>query len=245
MHDGRDLERLEHAGVETFGRDDAPELPGGSGKRGIVAAGCRDDAVDQTASGFDIAHDKVGFESGRQHPIAIDGNVIQMCYSWFDECENVIRDPVGRLNLAVEQGQGGGVDGRVIGLRVGVCDSGAVGVFVEFAALTEQCSPRRTLLGEGLVLLQPAEQAANVVGQLVIQSWIEAELVVLLECKRSRTSIREAQYRPVRQTDIPREQLESLGGHIVGAEELALVEEGLRLVQPLCGGGRRARRVGH
>ena len=60
MDDGRRLERAEHAGIELLRLDDALELTAGGGERGVVAADCRDNLVDQRARRVEIAPDEMG-----------------------------------------------------------------------------------------------------------------------------------------------------------------------------------------
>ena len=117
----------------------------------------------------------------------------------------------------------------------------AEGALVECATVAEHGGARLTRLGEGLVLLQPAEKAADV----GLRSFIEAEFVILAERKRGRAGIGEAQHRPVGERNIAGKQLQRLSRQVVCAEEFALIEEGQNLLQPRFGGDRVGLRVGH
>src|ERR1700734_601600 len=108
----------------------------------------------------------MGLERGRQYPIAIGRNLIQAGDARREKIEDL---------AAGEQGQGRGIDRRVISLRVAGVDGGAEGVLIKGTALAEQGGARLASFGEGLVLLQPAQQAADV-GLVPL---VEAEFVIL------------------------------------------------------------------
>jgi hypothetical protein len=242
MDDGRRFERAEHAGIELLRRDDAPELPAGGAKRGVVAARCRDDLVDQPTRRIEIAPDEMRLEGRRQHPIAIGRTtLIQTGDTRRQQIENLAAEPASRLGVAGEEGQGRSVDGRIIGFRVVGGGGTAEGALIECAALAEHGGARLARLNEGLVLLQPAEKAAGV----GLRSFIEAEFVIFVERKGGRAGISEAEHRPVGERNIARKQLQRVGCKVVGAEEFAVIEEGLDVRQQPFGGDRGTLRVGH
>ena len=118
---------------------------------------------------------------------------------------------------------------------------GAKGALIDSAAFADHGGARLARFGEGLVLLQPAEKAADV-GLL---SFIEAEFVIFSERKRGRAGIGEAKHRSVGEPNIAGKELQRLRRQVVGAEELAVIEEGLDVLQLPFGGDRGALRVGH
>jgi len=120
-------------------------------------------------------------------------------------------------------------------------DGGAEGVLIKGTALAEQGGARLASFGEGLVLLQPAQQAADV-GLVPL---VEAEFVILLERKRGRAGIGEAEHPPVGEPNVAGKQLQRVRRQVVGAEEFAVIEEGLDVLQQVLGGDRGALRVGH
>ena len=196
-------------------------------------AGCRDDLVDQPTRRVEIATDEMGLERRRQHPIAIGRTtLIQTGDARRQQIENLAGEPASRLGVAGEQRQGRGIDRRVIGLRVVGGGGAAEGALIECAALAEHGGARLARLSEGLVLLQPAEKAAGV----GLRSFIEAEFVILVERKRGRAGIGEAEHRPVGERNIAGKQLQRLGRQVVGAEEFAVIEEGLDVRQQPVGG---------
>ena len=97
----------------------------------------------------------------------------------------------------------------------------AIGIFIDRPTLAQQRPPRLTGFGEGLILFQPPEQAADI----DIGAAVQAELVIFIDRQLRRPGIGEAEHSTMGKAHIVGKCLSRLNREIVGAEEFPVIEE--------------------